>query len=619
MPLLISAILISLSFSSVGFSEENSPYGPTKKGESLWLVAKKLNNKSVSIQQLTLAIYQLNPKSFTSGNINLLKVGTVLSIPNNETITQTSSKEAIKKLGQQKHQLKLLQVSASQLKSAKSNVKKQKTKVRKFQKKLAKYKHKSRQWNKTYRQLVSSKRSHNKAKRKVVSLRKLLREKAQLKNKQQLAKLKKPAEKITTTPITRKKESTTTEPTEANVAVVATIKKRPATKKSKINKVDKRLGSIQDSLKVIGKSNTLLMTKIIKLSSLNERVQILEKELGNNDKLVMDLKQSLETAQAMMKQQSQNNANLFKNFEQFEVALNKPQPAAVVIAKSNQSAETVPSENQKTEARALSTKESIKDSVEDTLVTSTSKKTEPIAKTDVREQLMNQLLSEPKQVPVDVVKEVDEIQSQIVVESEVVKEEMTDVIVDTETLSMSLSETLVEPQTVENIVVPVESQVIEDIITPVESEAVTVNTSDTEGTLLTNNSYDAYTKNDLKSEPLLSSAKDTTQPPISNSTETAKATLTGLSSGKLSMLPTKPSDAAINHQRKLKSSANESGNYWINLLKEQWILAGSTLNALILLFVLFKLFSNRKKQQEDAESSSGAYISWQDREKPRHA
>lgn len=666
--LVVIAAFVYLSSSAVSYANDTSTYGPTKKGESLWLITKRLNNKSVSIHQLTLAIFQSNPKSFASGNINLLKAGTVLNIPNNETITKTSSKDAIKKLRQQEHKLKLFQVSNAQLRSARSNVKKQKSNVNKLQKRLGKYKHKSRKWNKTYRQLVLSKRSHNKAKRKVTSLRKLLREKAQLKNQQQLAKQKTHTKKATPTPITLKQESTTTVPAETSAAVVASIKKRSTTKKSKIDKVDKRLGSIQNSLKVIGKSNTLLMTKIIKLSSLNERVQVLEKELGNNDKLVMDLKQSLETAQAMMKQQSQNNANLLKSFDNFEVTLNKPKPVSVIVAKSTNNTETVLSENQKPDVTPTSTKEPMKESIEGGIIASTTE--EAVAKTDIREQLMNQLLSEPKQAPIDVAKEVDKDQNvnqtQTIVEAEGVKEETTDIIVDTETLTINLSETKqlesieniikeepkaitegvitpvealvvedtvkpvqtqviedtvttpVKTQVIEDAVMPVETQVVENSVTPVEAQVV-LNPSTTKEALVANNSYDAYTKNDLKEVSLLSSKKNTALPSANNSTETAKATLTGLTSETLSMLPTKPSNAAINHQRKLNNSANESGNYWINLLKEQWIVVGSTLNAFILFFVLFKLFSKRKKRQENSENGSDAYISWQDREKPRHA
>ncbi|EAZ98767.1 FimV/HubP family polar landmark protein [Marinobacter sp. ELB17] len=59
-----------------------SVYGPTTSSDTLWSIAIKMRpNKSVSVQQVMLAIQDLNPDAFIGGNINRLKRGEVLRAP----------------------------------------------------------------------------------------------------------------------------------------------------------------------------------------------------------------------------------------------------------------------------------------------------------------------------------------------------------------------------------------------------------------------------------------------------------------------------------------------------------------------------------------------------------
>ena len=57
-------------------------YGVTGLGDTLWSIAKKIRpNGSVSVQQTMLALQRANPDAFINNNINLLKAGYVLRMP----------------------------------------------------------------------------------------------------------------------------------------------------------------------------------------------------------------------------------------------------------------------------------------------------------------------------------------------------------------------------------------------------------------------------------------------------------------------------------------------------------------------------------------------------------
>ena len=72
-------------------------YGPTGSDETLWSIAHShLPDNSVSVQQMMQAIREKNPQAFgNSGNINSLKVGTYLQIPDLQEIRQYSHTQAL--------------------------------------------------------------------------------------------------------------------------------------------------------------------------------------------------------------------------------------------------------------------------------------------------------------------------------------------------------------------------------------------------------------------------------------------------------------------------------------------------------------------------------------------
>ena len=71
-------------------------YGVTGPGDTLWTIALKVRpSESVSVQQTMLALQRLNPEAFINNNINLLKAGHVLRIPDTGDIREESVREAV--------------------------------------------------------------------------------------------------------------------------------------------------------------------------------------------------------------------------------------------------------------------------------------------------------------------------------------------------------------------------------------------------------------------------------------------------------------------------------------------------------------------------------------------
>ena len=54
-------------------------------GDTLFGMARKAKHDGVSRNQMILAIWRANQSAFPGGNINLLEVGTILTIPARET------------------------------------------------------------------------------------------------------------------------------------------------------------------------------------------------------------------------------------------------------------------------------------------------------------------------------------------------------------------------------------------------------------------------------------------------------------------------------------------------------------------------------------------------------
>ncbi|WP_045859285.1 FimV/HubP family polar landmark protein [Teredinibacter purpureus] len=85
-----------------GAANRDDVYGPVKPNDTLWDIAKEVRpDRSVSIQQTMLAIQRLNPNAFINNNINLLRKGQILRVPDQAQIIEYSKREAISEVAVQ--------------------------------------------------------------------------------------------------------------------------------------------------------------------------------------------------------------------------------------------------------------------------------------------------------------------------------------------------------------------------------------------------------------------------------------------------------------------------------------------------------------------------------------
>jgi len=77
-------------------------YGPTKGGDTLWLIANANRTSSnTSLDRMMVAILRMNPDAFQNGNINSLKKGQILRLPNASETDKISLTEAKRVISEQ--------------------------------------------------------------------------------------------------------------------------------------------------------------------------------------------------------------------------------------------------------------------------------------------------------------------------------------------------------------------------------------------------------------------------------------------------------------------------------------------------------------------------------------
>jgi pilus assembly protein FimV len=83
-------------------SADVDKYGPVKRNETLWDIAKRLRPDSdISMQQMMIALLRANPDAFTANNINNLKAGATLQIPRRDEILAMDKAAAIREASRQ--------------------------------------------------------------------------------------------------------------------------------------------------------------------------------------------------------------------------------------------------------------------------------------------------------------------------------------------------------------------------------------------------------------------------------------------------------------------------------------------------------------------------------------
>jgi FimV-like protein len=69
-------------------------YGPVQRGETLWPIAQRLKPAGITTRQMAMALLRANPQAFIDGNINKLRAGSVLALPDRDFIEQLDADEA---------------------------------------------------------------------------------------------------------------------------------------------------------------------------------------------------------------------------------------------------------------------------------------------------------------------------------------------------------------------------------------------------------------------------------------------------------------------------------------------------------------------------------------------
>jgi pilus assembly protein FimV len=71
-------------------------YGPIQRGETLGKIAKSVMPEGVTLEQMLVALYRSNPDAFIRKNLNLVRTGKVLRVPDREEVAAVARGDAVK-------------------------------------------------------------------------------------------------------------------------------------------------------------------------------------------------------------------------------------------------------------------------------------------------------------------------------------------------------------------------------------------------------------------------------------------------------------------------------------------------------------------------------------------
>ena len=71
-------------------------YGPIKQGENLSAIAKSVAPEGVTLEQMMVSLYRSNPDAFINKNLNLVKAGRILRVPEKDDVAAVAPAEARK-------------------------------------------------------------------------------------------------------------------------------------------------------------------------------------------------------------------------------------------------------------------------------------------------------------------------------------------------------------------------------------------------------------------------------------------------------------------------------------------------------------------------------------------
>jgi FimV-like protein len=90
----MAALLLACATVAVPAQAQVAATHEVRRGDTLFAIARKARHDGVSRNQMILAIWRANQSAFPGGNINLLEVGTVLTIPARDAVATVEAGEA---------------------------------------------------------------------------------------------------------------------------------------------------------------------------------------------------------------------------------------------------------------------------------------------------------------------------------------------------------------------------------------------------------------------------------------------------------------------------------------------------------------------------------------------
>jgi pilus assembly protein FimV len=70
-------------------------YGPIERGETLGKIAKSVMPEGVTLEQMLVALYKANPDAFIRKNLNLVRTGKILRVPDRDEVAAIAQTEAV--------------------------------------------------------------------------------------------------------------------------------------------------------------------------------------------------------------------------------------------------------------------------------------------------------------------------------------------------------------------------------------------------------------------------------------------------------------------------------------------------------------------------------------------
>ena len=86
---------------TVSAEQTETTYGPVKSGDTLAKIAQKVAHPRVQLNQMLIALHRANPKAFSDNNMNRLKAGPILRIPDASEVATISPDAADKEVKMQ--------------------------------------------------------------------------------------------------------------------------------------------------------------------------------------------------------------------------------------------------------------------------------------------------------------------------------------------------------------------------------------------------------------------------------------------------------------------------------------------------------------------------------------